>query len=79
MKLLTSCTKNVHFTLNNEIYVQNHGIVMGSPLGPILANVYIYGGIRKHIGSQIAWTCQEMETFCRWHLCLLEMSLLIMS
>ena len=48
MKLLTSCTKNVHFTLNNEIYVQNHGIVMGSPLGPILANVYIYGGIRKH-------------------------------
>ena len=53
-KLLTLCTKNIHFTLNNEIYVQNHGIVMGSPLGPILANVYIYGGIRKHIGSQIA-------------------------
>ena len=46
-KLLTLCTKNIHFTLNNEIYVQNHGIVMGSPLGPILANVYIYGGIRK--------------------------------
>ena len=38
-KLLTLCTKNVHFTLNNEIYVQNDGVAMGSPLGPILANV----------------------------------------
>ena len=34
-KLLTLCSKNVHFTLNNEIYVQNDGVAMGSPLGPI--------------------------------------------
>ena len=40
-KLLTLCTKNVHFTLNNEIYVQNDGVAMGSPLGPILANVFM--------------------------------------
>ena len=40
-KLLTLCTKNVHFTLNNEIYVQNDGVAMESPLGPILANVFI--------------------------------------
>ena len=40
-KLLTLRTKIVHFTLNNEIYVQNDGVVMGSPLGPILANVYM--------------------------------------
>ena len=38
-KLLTLFTKNVLFTLNNEIYVQNDGVAMGSPLGPILANV----------------------------------------
>ena len=31
-KLLTLCTKKVHFTLNNEIYVQNAGVVMCSPL-----------------------------------------------
>ena len=29
-KLLILCTKNVHFTLNNEIYVQNVGVAMGS-------------------------------------------------
>ena len=40
-KLLTLCTKSVHFTLNNEIYVQNDGVAMGSPLGPILANVFM--------------------------------------
>ena len=34
-KFLTLCSKNVHFTLNNEIYVQNNGVAMGSPLGPI--------------------------------------------
>ena len=40
-KLLTLCTKNVHFTLNNEIYVQNDGVAIGPPLGPILANVFM--------------------------------------
>ena len=38
-KLLIFCTKNVHFTLNNEIYVQNDGATIESPLGSILANV----------------------------------------
>ena len=27
--------------MNNEIYVQNDGVAMGSPLGPILANVFM--------------------------------------
>ena len=37
-KLLTLCTKNVDFTLNNKIYIQN---ALGSSLGPILANVFM--------------------------------------
>ena len=41
LKLLTLCTKNVHFILNNEIYVQNDGVAMDFPLGPILANVFM--------------------------------------
>ena len=40
-ELLTLCTKNIHFTLNNEIYVQNDGITTGYPQGPILANVFM--------------------------------------
>ena len=39
-ELLYLCTKNVHFALNNKIYIQNEGVVMGSPLGPVLAIVF---------------------------------------
>ena len=40
-KLLTLCTKNLHFILNNEVYVENDGVTMGCPLEPILANVFM--------------------------------------
>ena len=40
-KLLTICTKNVHFSFNNNIYIQIDGVAMGSPLGPILANIFM--------------------------------------
>ena len=33
--------KKAHFILNNEIYVQNDGVAMDSPIGPILANVFM--------------------------------------
>ena len=35
--VLILCTKNVHFTFNNEIYIQNDGVATGSPLGLIVA------------------------------------------
>ena len=38
-KLLTLCTKKIHFTLKNEIYIQNDRVVMESPLGSILVNI----------------------------------------
>ena len=38
-KLLTLCTKNVPFSINNEIYIQTDGVAMGSPLGPVIANI----------------------------------------
>ena len=40
-KLLTLCTRSIHFTLNNEIYVQSDGVAMGSPLGFILRNIFM--------------------------------------
>ena len=39
--MLTLYPKNVHFTLNDEIYVQNDGVAMGSSLRPISANVFM--------------------------------------
>ena len=40
-ELLILCTKNVHFTFDNVIKVQNDGVAMGSPLGPVLSDVFM--------------------------------------
>ena len=40
-ELLNLCTKSVHFAFEGNIYVQNDGVAMGSPLGPILANIFM--------------------------------------
>ena len=39
-ELLYLC-KNVHFSFNNDIYIQNDGVAMGSLLGPPLANIFM--------------------------------------
>ena len=39
--LLLLCTKNVHFTFENNIYQQKDGVAMGSLLGPVLAGIFI--------------------------------------
>ena len=40
-ELLYLCTKNAHLTLNSKKYVQVFGVAMGSPLGMVLANMFM--------------------------------------
>ena len=40
-ELLILCTKNVHFTFDNVIKVQKDGVAMGSPLGPVLSDIFM--------------------------------------
>ena len=40
-QLLLFCTKNVHFSDNGIIYQQCDGVAMGSPLGPVLAGIFM--------------------------------------
>ena len=39
--MLILCTKNVHFSMNGDIYLQIDGVAMGSPLGPVLAGIFM--------------------------------------
>ena len=38
--LLLLCTKNVHFTFENNVYQQKDGVAMGSLLGPVLEGIF---------------------------------------
>ena len=40
-ELLNVCTKDMHFTFNNQVYKQNDGVCMGNPLGPVIANIFM--------------------------------------
>ena len=41
VQMLEVCAKDTQFMFNGTIYRQNDGVAMGSPLGPILANIYV--------------------------------------
>ena len=40
-ELLLLCTKNVHFTFNQQIYIQVDAVAMGSPVVPLLADTFM--------------------------------------
>ena len=67
-ELLNLCTKSVHFTFEGNIYVQNAGVAMGSPLGPISANIFMVELERSVIPTLMdkmkCWTRYVDDTLC---------------
>lgn len=47
-KFLVICTQQSHFQFNGEFYDQIDGVAMGSPLGPLFANVFMTNFEKKH-------------------------------
>ena len=43
------CTKESHFQFNNEFFDQVDGVSMGSPLGPLFANIFMADFEEKHM------------------------------
>ena len=40
-EMLLLCTKDVHFLFEDDIYQKTDSVAMGSPLGPILAGIFM--------------------------------------
>jgi predicted GIY-YIG superfamily endonuclease len=49
--LLTICTQESHFQFDGVYYEQIDGVAMGSPLGPLFANVFMDEFEHKHVES----------------------------
>jgi len=47
-RFLVVCTKESHFQFDGKFYDQVDGVAMGSPLGPLFANVFMCNFVRKH-------------------------------
>ena len=41
MEMLTFCMETTYFGMGSDIYRQEEGLAMGSPLSPVLANIYV--------------------------------------
>ena len=66
-ELLEMCTKEMHFTFDGKVCQQTDGACMGSPLGPVLANVFMVyleeTIVPKLQNSMPAWRRYVDDTF----------------
>lgn len=60
--LLELCLKSSYFSFKGIIYEQTHGVAMGSPLSPIIANIFIEHFEQKALRS-FPYTPEEWKRF----------------
>nr|CAH8825262.1 unnamed protein product [Trichobilharzia regenti] len=61
-ELLLKCTMNVQFMFNNGFYRQVDGVAMGSPLGPLLADIFL----AKLENGPLKDTIKGLDYYCRY-------------
>lgn len=70
IELLTLCTDSNYFELNGQIYRQDEGMPMGSPLSPVFANIFMEDFEQKAIASSTVkpevWLRYVDDTFVIW-------------
>ena len=68
--LLLKCLKTTYFQLGDNFYEQTEGAAMGSPLSPIVANLYMEYFEEQAIQTAelkpTLWLCYVDDTFTIW-------------
>ena len=59
--LLSLCTSNIQFLFNGQYYRQIDGVAMGSPLGPVLADIFM-----AHLEQMAANTITRVSFYKRY-------------
>ena len=65
--LLEFCLKNTYFSFQGQFFEQVEGVAMGSPVSPIVANLYMEDFEQKALSSSS--TPEVLVQVCGWHLC----------
>ncbi|CAH8435813.1 unnamed protein product [Dicrocoelium dendriticum] len=67
-QLLLMCTRNIQFQFNGTLYRQIDGVAMGSPLGPLLADVFMSklecNQLNESINSLVYYGRYVDDIFC---------------
>ena len=70
MEKLTFCAETTYFEMGSDIYWQEEGLAMGSPLSPVLANIYMEYFEEMALGSiplnPSMWLRYIDDTFILW-------------
>ena len=61
-RLILLCTENIQFQFNNGIYRQKDGVAMGSPIGPLLANIFM----SKLETQKLSLVINKLTCYCRY-------------
>ena len=59
-EMLILCTKKDHFTFESRTYVQTDGVAMSSPLGPVLADIFMI-----ELENSLLPNLTKYITFCK--------------
>ena len=70
VKLIELCVNNNYFAFSNKFYKQTFGVAMGSPLSPVLANIYMeyFESVLLASAGMVPplWLRYVDDVFCLW-------------